>query len=95
MKLYIAEYYNNSYFGRAIDVEPITKVGITLYDLDQIYKDFDQTPTHIDLISLHSYGRCLIKSLDDRGEKKLIFLIDPIHQSSKSVMRQITLNIIF
>ena len=90
MILYIAEYYNNSYVGKPIEIELLTKTGITLFDLNQIYKDFQETPTQTDLISFDSYGKCLIKALPD--EKKLIFLIDPVHHSSKGVMREILLN---
>lgn len=90
MILYIAEYSNNSYVGKPIEIELLTKTGITLFDLNQIYKDFQETPTSRDLISLDSYGRCLIKTVHD--EKKLIFLIDPVHHSSKGVMREILLN---
>jgi hypothetical protein len=87
MIYYIVNYNNEQYTGTKIELNLIASPNISLFDLNLIYADFEETPTYNDLQTLESTGRCLIKS--DLDSKNLIFFVDPLHTKSKQLIREI------
>ena len=89
MIYYIVNYHNEQYTGTKIELNLIASPNISLFDLNLIYADFEETPTYSDLQTLESTGRCLIKA--DWDSKNLIFFVDPLHSKSKHLIREISL----